>query len=131
MVFADFTCPHCAVAHLKLNEIEGRTPHRRIFRHLALKTRHPRAVPLARAAEAAALQGAFWALHDLLYGDQARQEDPHLWEHCRTLGLDLERFDADRRSQAAADRVTRDTREAIRAGATSTPWVLAPPGLYP
>ncbi len=130
-MYADFTCPHCAVADLRLKEIEVVMPYRRIFRHLALKTRHPRAVPLARAAEAASRQGAFWALHDLLYADQARQEDPHLWEHCRTLGVDLERFDADRRSDAVAERVARDTREAIRAGATSTPWVLAPPGLYP
>ena len=60
---------------------------------------------LAQAAEAAARQGAFWAFHDALYADQGRIDDPHLWAHCETLGLDLERFQADRRDPAIAERV--------------------------
>ena len=81
------------------------------FRHLALRARHRRAVPLAQAAEAAARQGAFWPLHDALYADQGRLDDPHLWARCEPLGLDVERFDADRREPAAAERVARDVRD--------------------
>ncbi|HEU4658972.1 MAG TPA: DsbA family protein [Capillimicrobium sp.] len=118
VVYADFTCPFCAVAHERLSERPGV---RRVFRHLALKTKHPRAVAVARAAEAAALQGAFWAFHDAVYADQGRVEDPHLWALAERLGLDVARFDADRRSATVAERVQRDTQEAVLAGAMRTP----------
>jgi protein-disulfide isomerase len=120
VVYADFTCPRCAVAHERLRA----RPVRVAFRHLALKAKHPRAIALAHAAEAAAAQGAFWAFHDSLYADQGRIDDPHLWARVRALGLDLDRFEADRRGDAAADRVRRDTREALRAGATTTPAIF-------
>jgi protein-disulfide isomerase len=117
VVYADFTCPRCAVAHERLRD----APVRRVFRHLALKAKHPRAVALGRAAEAVARQGAFWPFHDALYADQGRQDDPHLWALVERLGLDVERFEADRRDEAVAERVERDTREAVRAGAMHTP----------
>ena len=119
-MYADFTCPKCAVATERLRGEEVRV----VFRHLALKAKHPRALALAHAAEAAAAQGAFWPFHDSLYADQGRIDDPHLWARVEALGLDLERFDRDRRSDETAARVRRDTREALRAGATTTPSIL-------
>lgn len=121
VVYGDFACPHCAVAHARLSERHGV---RRVFRHFALRSRHPRALALAHAAEAAALQGAFWPFHDSLYADQGRLDDPHLWQRARALGLDLERFDADRRSDVVAARVARDVREGMRAGVVATPTVF-------
>src|SRR5947209_17459317 len=96
LVYADFTCPRCAVAAARLRGADARV----VFRHLALKAKHPRAIALARAAEAAAAQGAFWPVHDALYDDQGRQDDPHLWALVARLGLDLERFAVDRRGEA-------------------------------
>ena len=119
-MYADFTCPKCAVAHERLRLERVRV----VFRHLALKAKHPRAIAVAHAAEAAAAQGAFWPFHDSLYADQGRVDDPHLWARVEALGLDLDRFEDDRRSDAAAERVRRDTREALRAGATTTPLIL-------
>ena len=95
IVYADFECPYCAAAELKLKRARLRIA----FRHFPVRSSHPRAWPAAGAAEAAALQGRFWEMHDLLFADQGRLEDPHLWARARTLGLDLERFDADRRSE--------------------------------
>jgi protein-disulfide isomerase len=118
--YADFTCPRCAVEAERLADADARV----VFRHFALKTRHPRSVALALAAEAAARQGAFWAFHDALYEDQGRIDDPHLWQRCEALGLDVQRFEADRRDPAIADRVRRDVREALRAGATTTPAIF-------
>jgi protein-disulfide isomerase len=118
LVYADFTCPFCAVAHERL---AARPGVRRVFRHLALKAKHPRAVATALAAEAADLQGAFWPFHDALYADQGRLDDPHLWALAERLGLDVDRFEADRRSDAVAARVRRDTQEAVLAGAMHTP----------
>ncbi|HEX8208030.1 MAG TPA: DsbA family protein [Solirubrobacteraceae bacterium] len=120
-MYADFTCPYCAVAHERLKD----APVRVAFRHFALKAKHPRAVALALAAEAAAAQGAFWAFHDALYADQGRIDDPHLWARVEELGLDVARFDRDRRADEAAERVRRDTREAMRGGATATPTLVS------
>ena len=96
-------------------------PVRRVFRHFPVVSKHPRARVLAAAAEAAALQGRFWEMHDSLLEDQGHLDDPHLWRRARELGLDLERFEADRRSEDAAARVERDFRSGIRAGVTTTP----------
>jgi protein-disulfide isomerase len=119
--YGDFSCPHCAVEALRLREAGARVA----FRHFAVKARHARAVPLSLAVEAAARQGAFWAFHDSLYTDQGRIDDPHLWARCEALGLDVERFQADRRDPEIAARVRRDVREALRAGATTTPAIFA------
>jgi protein-disulfide isomerase len=115
--YADLECHHCALAHLGLRERAVTL----VFRHFPVKSKHPRARVLAHAAEAAALQGRFWEMHDLLLTDQAHLDDPHLWERAERLGLDLDRFESDRRSDAVAERVERDFRSGIRAGVTSTP----------
>jgi protein-disulfide isomerase len=79
---------------------------------------------LAHAVEAAALQGRFWELHDSLFADQGRLDDPHLWERVRRLGMDLDRFEAERRSEAVGERVERDFRSGIRAGVATTPTLF-------
>ena len=119
--YADFECHFCRLTHARL---EGRRL-RRAFRHFPVRSKHPRAWAAACAAEAAAGQGRFWEMHDALYADQGRLEDPHLWERARLLGLDLERFDADRRGEAVAARLRRDFEAGIRAGVVSTPAFFA------
>jgi protein-disulfide isomerase len=86
-----------------------------------VKSSHPRAGAAACAAEAAALQGAFWPMHDALFADQGRLEDPHLWERAERLGLDVARFDADRRSDAVIAAVKAQFRSGVRAGVVTTP----------
>jgi len=100
-------------------------PLRRVFRHFPVVSKHPRARVLAHAVEAAALQGAFWEMHDSLFADQGHLDPPHLWDRVRKLGLDLERFEADRRSEAVAARVERDFRSGVRAGVVTTPTLFA------
>ncbi len=124
VVYADFTCPRCALTAARVSALALRV----CFRHFALTRRDRRAVPAALAAEAAGRQGAFWAFHDALYADQGRLDDPHLWGRCEQLGLDTERFEIDRRDPAAAERVARDVREAMRAGAATTPALVLPDG---
>jgi protein-disulfide isomerase len=123
LFYGDFACPKCAVAYLRLKE----APVRVAYRHFALKAKHPRALALAHATEAAANQGRFWELADALYGDQGRLEDPHLWARCDALGIDLDRFEHDRRGDAVAERVKRDVHDALRGGATGTPTVWIGP----
>jgi protein-disulfide isomerase len=115
--YADLECPYCAKAHLILREL----PITRVFRHFPVTSKHPRARALAAAAEAAGLQGRFWEMHDSLLEDQGHLDDPHLWERAERFGLDVDRFERDRRAAAVADRVERDFRSGIRAGVATTP----------
>jgi protein-disulfide isomerase len=95
-----------------------------VFRHFPVVSKHPRSRRLAAAAEAAHLQGRFWEMHDSLFGDQGHLDDPHLWERARRFGLDLDRFERDRRSDAVAERVQRDFRSGIAAGVMKTPTLF-------
>jgi protein-disulfide isomerase len=117
ILYADFECPFCAALHVRLEAMTVRLA----FRHFPVRSSHPRAWPAACAAEAAGVQGRFWEMHDALFADTARLEDPHLWERARALALDLERFDADRRADAVRERVKRDFRSGVRAGVVTTP----------
>ena len=118
--YGDYECPYCARTDALLAEL----PIRRVFRHFPVVSKHRRARVLAQAAEAVGLQGAYWEFHDSLYADQGRLDDPHLWARVRDLGLDLERFEADRRSEAVSERVDRDFRSGVRAGVTTTPTLF-------
>ncbi len=120
IVYADYECPFCARLDLALRDARAGW----IFRHFPVKSRHPRAWAAAGAAEAAGLQGRFWEMHASLYADQGRLEDPHLWARAEALGLDLERFEEDRRSDAVRDRIKRDFTSGVRAGVVTTPTLF-------
>jgi protein-disulfide isomerase len=120
VVYGDYECPYCAALELRLHEL----PLRVAFRHFPVRGSHPRAFPAACAAEAAGLQGRFWEMHDALFADQGRLDDPHLWARAERLGLDLARFDADRRDPAVAERIAADFRGGVRAGVPTTPTLF-------
>jgi protein-disulfide isomerase len=120
IVYGDYECPFCAALEARLHELELRVT----FRHFPVRASHPRAQAAALAAEAAGRQGAFWPFHDALFADQGRLEDPHLWARAERLGLDVTRFEADRRSEAVAARVRADFHGGVRAGVVTTPTVF-------
>jgi protein-disulfide isomerase len=121
IVYADLGCPACAAIWPRIREL----PLRLCFRHFPMASKHPRAPALHAAAEAAGAQEAFWKMCDSLYADRGRVDDPHLWERIERLGLDLERFNEDRRSDAVEVRVRRDFESGIRAGVSGTPAAFA------
>ena len=125
--YGDYECPYCAKTDRMLAEL----PIVRAFRHFPVPSKHPRARPLALAAEAAGLQDRFWEMHDSLFWDQGHLDDPHLWERAREFGLDLERFQADRRLTDLDERVTRDFRSGVRAGVMSTPTLFVDGEAWP
>jgi protein-disulfide isomerase len=125
--YADLECPYCAKAHLILKQL----PVTRVFRHFPVVSKHPRARVLAAAAEAAGLQGRFWEMHDSLLEDQGHLDDPHLWARAERFGLDLERFERDRRSAATAEKVERDFNSGIRAGVATTPTQFVNGSAFP
>jgi protein-disulfide isomerase len=121
IVYADFECPFCAALDIRLQALRTDLV---VFRHFPVRSSHPRAWPAACAAEAAGLQGRFWEMHDALFADPARLEDPHLWERARRLALDVDRFDHDRRDDAVRDRVKWDFRSGVRGGVVTTPAIF-------
>lgn len=120
ILYADLGCPHCAAAWARIREL----PLRLCFRHFPMAGKHPRARALHAAAEAAGMQGRFWEMCDSLFAERGRVDDPHLWERAERLGLDLERFQRDRRSDAVEASVRRDFESGVRAGVTGTPTMF-------
>jgi protein-disulfide isomerase len=124
ILYMDLACPRCAASWVELREL----PLELCVRHFPVESLRPRAPALHAAAEAAAALGgepAFWAMWDSLMEDQGHQDDPHLWSRAERLGLELTRFDDERRSEAVVDRIRRDFHGGIRAGVAGTPAALA------
>jgi protein-disulfide isomerase len=121
--YGDYECPYCGAAHPAVRELARRMGDRVqvVFRHLPLPNRHPHALAAAEAAEAAAAQGRFWEMHDLLFAHQGDLEPDDLRGYARELGLDLERFNADLAGHRMRARVEEDLESAERSGARGTP----------
>jgi protein-disulfide isomerase len=121
--YGDYQCPYCGEAQASVKAVQARLGKdlRFAFRNFPLTQVHPNALGAAHAAEAAALQGQFWEMHDLLYENQDRLEQPQLFEYAATLGLDLERFERDFASDATAAKVKADFLSGARSGVNGTP----------
>jgi protein-disulfide isomerase len=120
IVYADLGCPHCAGAWARISAADATV----VFRHFPVAGKHPRSPALHAAAEAAGRQGRFFEMVDSLYEDRGHVDDPHLWKRAESFGLDLERFNADRRSAEVEARVRRDFESGIRAGVNGTPTLF-------
>jgi Na+/H+ antiporter NhaA len=121
--YGDFECPYCGMAEPAVRELLASFGDdvRYVWRHLPLTDVHPRAQVAAEAAEAAAAQGAFWEMHDLLLEHQDALRPPDLLRHAESLGLDLERFEQDLRTHAGAAQIARDVDSADLSGVSGTP----------
>jgi protein-disulfide isomerase len=124
--FSDFQCPFCGAAHPDLSrllrEFDGQV--KLVFKHFPLSA-HSRAIPAARAAEAAAKQGKFWEMHDALFEHQRALEDADLERYAQLVGLDMERFKTDVASKEIEERVDADRKqgEALKLEGTPTVFV--------
>jgi len=68
---------------------------RYVWRHLPLADVHPHVELAALASEAAADQGAFWKMYDLLLERQDKLRMADLVSYADGLGLDVARFTED------------------------------------
>ena len=120
--YGDFECPYCGRAEASLRELLSDAGDvRYVWRHLPLNDVHPRAQTAAEAAEAAAEQGAFWPMHDLLIDHQDALRPADLVRYARELGLDARRFGDDLRRHAGAGRIAEDVDGADLSGVSGTP----------
>ena len=121
--YGDYECPYCGAAYPIIKEVQARLGEslRFVFRNFPISTSHPHAEQAAEAAEAAAAQGKFWEMHDLLYENQARLRDDDLHGYAEQLELDAERFDRELADNVHAQRVHEDFMSGVRSGVNGTP----------
>ena len=119
--FGDFECPYCGQAEPMVRDILTDTTIRYVWRHLPLTDVHPRAQLAAEASEAAAAQGAFWPMHDLLLQHQDALTIMDLRGYAESLGLDADRFGAELERHMYETRVAQDVESADLSGVSGTP----------
>ena len=121
--FGDFQCPHCAAAHSILKKLQGKFKERvaLVFRHFPLSEIHEYATIAAISAEAAANQGKFWEMHDMIFENQSKLSALYLLRIADSMGLDMKTFQRDSLDQKLADKVEADFESGIMSGVNGTP----------
>lgn len=121
--YGDYECSHCGRAYPIVKAVQRAlgAELRFVFRNFPLTQIHPHALHAAEVAEAAALQGKFWEMHDALYEHQAAQDDHHLLGYARALGLDPARIAKDASSEAVVGRIRADLAGGEASGVQGTP----------
>ena len=121
--YGDYECPYCGAAYPVVKELQHRMKNKLalVFRNFPLANAHPHAEFAAEAAEAAAAQGKFWEMHDMLYENQEALDPENLVEYATELGLDIPRFTREMNEHVYASRVKEDFRSGVRSGVNGTP----------
>jgi protein-disulfide isomerase len=121
--YGDYQCPYCGQAYPMVKAIQERLGDKLCFafRNFPLATMHPHAEHAAEAAEAAAEQGRFWEMHDILFENQNALDDEDIEQYAESLGLDSEKLIGEVLSGAHALRVKEDFRSGARNGVNGTP----------
>ena len=121
--YGDFECPYCGQAEGVLRDLllAHGDDVRYVWRHLPLSDVHPSAQLAAEGSEAAAAQGAFWEMHDVLLSHQGALAPRDLAGYAEQLGLDVERLMDEVRRRTYAPRVSEDVASADESGVSGTP----------
>lgn len=121
--YGDFECPYCLNAVPVVNALRAHFGEKLavVFRHFPQNSVHPHASAAAQAAEAAAAQGKFWQMHELLYKHQKELADLDLTHLALQIGLEVYKFQADLERSAFAHRIREDFAGGLRSGVNGTP----------
>ena len=121
--YGDYECPYCGNAYPLVKRIAGEMgPRLRfVFRNFPMNTVHSHAGIAAQAAEAAAAQGKFWEMHDLLFEHQHDLTDSDMVAYALRIGLEPYRFESDLSGEVFAPRVRDDFNGGVRSGVNGTP----------
>lgn len=121
--YGDFQCPYCGRAYPIVRELERLAGNdlRVVFRHFPLREVHTHAEAAAEAAEAAAVQGSFWPMHDLLFENQGDLSAPALLRYASRVVGDTDRWLRDMRERTFMDQVDKDFASGVMSGVSGTP----------
>ena len=122
VAWSDFQCPFCRRVTPTLDQIEKEYGDKVqiAFKHMPLSM-HSKARPAHAAAEAAAMQGKFWEMHDKIFADQRGMSEEKYLEYAAELGLDTEKFKKDSASDKVEKRIAADYAQGSKLGVTGTP----------
>ncbi|MBI1308490.1 MAG: thioredoxin domain-containing protein [Proteobacteria bacterium] len=123
--FGEFQCPYCGRVQPTIDQLrkEYGNKVRWAFKNLPLSF-HPMATPAAYAAMAAQQQGKFWPYAHALWADQKDLSEALLVKTAKAVGLDMAKFEADRKSAKIKAMVEADMADAERIGAQGTPFFV-------
>ena len=120
--YGDLECPYCGQAEPVIRELLSDFGELRyVWRHLPLNDVHPHAQLAAEAAEAAAAQGRFWDMHDLLLSQQDNLGVKAIMGAAESLGLDMDAFREHLRKRKGRRRIAEDVESADLSGVSGTP----------
>jgi protein-disulfide isomerase len=121
--YGDYECPYCGQAAPIVNRVRAAMGDalKFVFRNFPLTEAHPDALSAAKAAEAAALQGKFWEMHDLLYEHQNDLDRDSLLSYAKKLRLDLGKFEQSYSDAKILERIEHDFEGGVRSGVNGTP----------
>jgi len=121
--YGDYQCPYCGEAYPITKAVQEQLGDKLCFafRNFPLVNSHPYAEHAAEAAEAAAAQGKFWPMHDLLFENQDALDDDSLVEYAVTLDLDARRLITEVQAGAHTARIREDFSSGARGGVNGTP----------
>jgi protein-disulfide isomerase len=126
--FGDFQCPACGGYEPLVRQVVAANAQdvRIVFRNFPLTQLHPNALLAAKYAEAAALQGKFWEMHDALYDNQkewsgALNAKDYFEKYGAALGLDIKKLAADALRSDIESKILAQYKEGVRLGVQGTP----------
>jgi protein-disulfide isomerase len=121
--YGDYECPYCGKTYPIIKQLREKLGDRLrfVFRHFPLNNVHRHAGIAAQAAEAAAGQGKFWAMHDMLYEHQEELADIDIVRFALRIGLEVYQFQADLSADRHAGKVLRDYEGGVVSGVSGTP----------
>ena len=124
--YGDYECPWCGRAYPIIKRLQSELGDRLrvVFRNFPLNSVHPHASVAAQAAEAAAAQGKFWEMHDVIYQHQDDLTPPDLVHYALRIGLEVYRFQADLAAERYAKRVQTDYDGGVQSGVKGTPTIF-------
>jgi protein-disulfide isomerase len=130
--YGDYECPYSRAAYRSVEQIEHQLGDRIrfVFRHFPLREIHPHAQIAAEAAEEAAAQDRFWAMHDLLFARQRALAREDLTRYASELGLELEQFAAALEDGRHRTRIEEDVASGTSSGVQATPTLFIAGELY-
>jgi protein-disulfide isomerase len=121
--YGDYECPYSGQGYHVVQMVKQAAGDRFrfVYRNFPLPQIHPHAMDAAYAAEAAGLQDKFWEMHDTLYRHQRTLDDVDLLSFAQKLGLDMDRFVSDMKSEAVRHKVRADFMDGRQNGVNGTP----------
>jgi protein-disulfide isomerase len=121
--YGDYQCPYCGRAYPIVKRLQAALGNKLkfVFRNFPLSEMHPDALNAAKVAEAAALQGKFWEMHDVLYESQEKLDVESLGRYAKRLKLNVKELDEAVGAAPVENRVEADFEGGVRSGVNGTP----------